>query len=369
MHSPSWPTQLGYRNVIFGLERIITLLAKLGNPESKIPNILHITGTNGKGSTTSFIKAILEGNGYSVNRYTSPHLVDFNERIEICGEPISDNYLNELSHRCKLANGDSQITYFEGITAMAFLAFSEHPADYTIIEVGCGGRFDATNAIPPPLACIFTPISLDHTNWLGDTVNQIAEEKKGIIKEGSLVISSPRNKDLIDAIYSKDISTLTPKLLGAYQLHNLALAEKVIETILPNLIVTQEVVDKTKWLGRMQQLSPELFVDGSHNPDGANAILEFVDSDTILIIAMGREKSAKEFIEILATKKPKFCFVDFDSEVPFFKKEELAQIVSGTIYDSWESALKDNKAAKKIIITGSLYLAGEVLSKKQVKKS
>ncbi|MCB1328542.1 MAG: bifunctional folylpolyglutamate synthase/dihydrofolate synthase, partial [Maritimibacter sp.] len=174
------------------LDRVWRLLEALDHPEKRLPPVIHIAGTNGKGSTQAMIRAGLEGAGQSVHAYTSPHLARFHERIRLAGELITEDHLTEVLDRCYAANGGGSITYFEITTAAAFLAFAETPADWTLLEVGLGGRLDATNVVDRPALTIITPISIDHTQFLGDTLAAIAGEKAGIIKPGVPVVVGPQ---------------------------------------------------------------------------------------------------------------------------------------------------------------------------------
>ncbi len=203
MKLPFWPNPLGYRNIDLGLTRVYDLLARLDNPHLKLPPIIHISGTNGKGSTLAFLRAIFYENGYNLHTYTSPHLVEFNERIVINNKNISDELLNECLQACKTAcelEPQISITYFEAITVAAFLAFSGVGADILLLETGMGGRLDATNAIVDNLLSIITPIGLDHTEFLGDNITKIAYEKAGIIKKNSLVIVSKQENEALEVI-------------------------------------------------------------------------------------------------------------------------------------------------------------------------
>ena len=214
MKFPEWPLHSTINKSILGLDRIQKLLDILGNPEKKLPPVFHIAGTNGKGSTSAFIKYILEDAGYKVHRYTSPHLVEFNERIEISGKKVTDEYYNELAQECKFAveKYNLDVTYFEIITTIAFMAFVRNEADATILEVGMGGRLDATNVVDNQLVSIITPISLDHTETLGDTLEKIAMEKFGIVKKTIMLLYL--NKLKVLKIYCiKILRNLVVKLL------------------------------------------------------------------------------------------------------------------------------------------------------------
>ncbi len=191
MKMPLWPNPSGYRDIELGLSRVFALLERLENPHLKLPATIHLAGTNGKGSTLSFLRAIFAESGLKIHSYTSPHLVNFNERIVLDGAEISDEFLNEILRECKKAaeiSPEIKVTFFEGITVAAFLAFSRVKADILLLETGMGGRLDATNVLPEVLCSIITPIALDHQEFLGKTLAKIAFEKGGIIKKNSAVV-------------------------------------------------------------------------------------------------------------------------------------------------------------------------------------
>ena len=190
MHLHFWPNPSGYRDIELGLSRVFDLLARVGNPHLKLPPTIHLAGTNGKGSTLSFLRTIFAESGLKIHTYTSPHLVNFNERIVLNGSEISDNFLNEILSECKEAAEifpEIKVTFFEGITVAAFLAFSRVEADLLLLETGMGGRLDATNVLPKILCSIITPIAFDHQDFLGKTLAKIAFEKGGIIKKNCQV--------------------------------------------------------------------------------------------------------------------------------------------------------------------------------------
>ena len=197
---PHWPKPLGKRPINYNLDNICELLRRLGNPEKNIPPVVHVAGTNGKGSTIAFIKKVLIESGYKVHVYNSPHLVYFNERIILANEYIKNSYLHSILEECRSVSDDMHITFFEGTTAAAFLAFSRVDADITILETGMGGRLDATNVIEKPMLTIITPISLDHQEFLGDSIAQIATEKAGIMKHDCTCIISEQLKDAKDVL-------------------------------------------------------------------------------------------------------------------------------------------------------------------------
>ncbi|HJP55039.1 MAG TPA: hypothetical protein QF556_10195, partial [Rhodospirillales bacterium] len=188
-------TRLHPKLIDLSLGRIETLLGRLGHPQRRLPAVVHVAGTNGKGSVIAFLRAFLEAAGHRVHVYTSPHLVRFNERIRLAGELISDTELITMLEECETANGGDPITFFEITTAAAFLAFSRHPADLLLLETGLGGRLDATSVVERPALTVLTPISLDHQQYLGDRLEKIAGEKAGILKAGvACVVASQQRK-------------------------------------------------------------------------------------------------------------------------------------------------------------------------------
>ncbi len=349
-----WPEYSNDGKAKLGLDEMIKLLNKIGNPQEKIPPIFHIAGTNGKGSTTSFIKYILEAEGYKVHRFTSPHLIDVNERIEISSNIITDDYLNELSKECKflVEKYDINLSYFEGQMFIAFLAFLRNPAIATILEVGLGGRLDATNVIKNPLVSVITSLSYDHTKILGDTIDRIAFEKAGIIKNNGNVIVGKQNNEVIynffDIIakcrnvnlykYDKDWNIKKiedtfifygfgrelelPKLqlYGKHQIYN---AGNAIAAILSQnkIKVSNKAIicglKNTEWPGRLQNIKNtklgqflpkdfELWLDGAHNEGGATIINDWIDEEnkkekmpTFVIIGMLSRKNSYDFIDKL----------------------------------------------------------------------
>ena len=353
MKLPTWPDP-NNKSSHFGLERILTLLEKLGNPQDKMKNVFHIAGTNGKGSTTAFLKAILEANGYTTNRDTSPHLVEFNERIELKGQKITDNYYNELSKEVReiVEKNNLEITYFEAITAVGFLAFSRNNADANIIEVGCGGRLDSTNVFKNPLVDIITTISYDHMAILGDTLEKIAPEKWGIVKPNTPVVLGylnekiknlyrEQNKEFNNKLYffgedykiniidnnnfefiygDKKMLLPTPSLKGEHQIRNASCA--IMALLSQNkLKITEEAIKRGLtncfWPARLQNLKNtklsqylpdnyELYLDGAHNEDGARVLSKWLEDEnkidqkeTIMILSILERKDSKTYLNNL----------------------------------------------------------------------
>lgn len=217
IYMPHWPKPLGSRPKDFSLDRIKSFLNKLGNPEKKMPPIIHIAGTNGKGSTLAFIRHIMQAAGYKVHAYTSPHLVNFNERIVIAGSYIDDNELYSLLEECRAVIAEQPITLFEAATIAAFLAFSRHKADITLVEVGMGGRLDATNVIDSPILTIITSIALDHMEYLGPTIEIIAGEKAGIMKPNVPCVIAPQEKSIMNTLEYHAINKKSPLYRGGFE--------------------------------------------------------------------------------------------------------------------------------------------------------
>lgn len=409
------------------LGRITVLLAKLGNPHHSIPPAFHIAGTNGKGSTAAFLRAIVEAAGKTVHVHTSPHLVSWTERYRLGapggGHLVSDAVLEEVVNRVAEANGGKPITVFEIMSAVGFVLFSEHPADYTILEVGLGGRFDATNVIEKPAVSVITPIDLDHMLHLGDTVEKIAFEKAGIIKPGRPVVvagqqdaaldvirarASELNAPLIAArqdfdwyeqagrwVYQDENGLLDlplPRLKGAYQLANAATATAAARVVLPGLenSVFEQAMETVQWPGRFERLPegrlaealpgkmPEIWIDGGHNPQAAAMLVSELGKlqardgkKCCLLTGMLTTKEPAEFLAGFRGLAEFVVTVPVPDSEAGFPPEELARIASdcglpaqsaGSIEDGLRicaERVQDEPA--RILICGSLYLIGEVL--------
>ena len=342
------------KRIDLSLERIERLLETLGNPERKLPPVFHIAGTNGKGSVCAILRAILEAAGHRVHAYTSPHLVRFNERIRLSGGLIKNDALIEILEECEAANGGQQISFFEITTAAAFLAFSRQPADACILEVGLGGRLDATNVIDKPLVSVITPVHFDHISFLGRTLGEIAGEKAGIIKSGVPVIvgtqPAPAKRVIISKaieakvphfccwhewkiekegngndrlIYSDKRGQLAlpwPRLRGEHQAQNAGTAVAALRhqrrLRIPSAAY-RAGFDWARWPARLQDLSeapiaatlPEgsrVFLDGGHNAAAAKALKRYLaqekehDQNLYLVVGMMKEKDAKGFLRPFA---------------------------------------------------------------------
>lgn len=410
-----------------GLDRIERLLAALGDPQRRLPPVIHVAGTNGKGSTVAFCRAILEAAGKTCHVYTSPHLVRFNERIRIGapggGRLVADDVVAEAILAAERANAGQPITFFELATVAAFRLFADNPADYTILEVGLGGRLDATNAIPAPLVSVITSISVDHEKFLGDTVEKIAFEKAGIIKRGAAAVSSPQSAEVEDVlrrraaregvhlrmggqdwtvgeengrlVYQDEAGLLdlaTPRLLGAHQYLNAGTAIAALRAAgiaLPTAAISRglETVD---WPARMQRLAPgplvalappgsEVWLDGGHNP-GAGAVVaevvagleDRVQRPFFIVAGMLRTKDPVGFFRPFQGLARHVFTVPIQGGHESRTPEELAGLagaagLSAEPVASVETALgllaRDWRfePAPRILICGSLYLAGEVL--------
>ena len=387
---PSWPNFVDFREIDLGLDRVFHLLDKLGNPQLDIANIIHIAGTNGKGSTIAFLRAFLESSGYSVNIYTSPHLVHFNERIRIKGELIGDEYLDELGQKCsKICEKEGiRPTFFEGTTILAILAFAENKADFNIFEVGMGGRLDATNVFDKKLASIITPISYDHQEFLGNSLERIAYEKAGIIQQNDTVFIANQEevvrRKIIDVsnkhrakIYEikEDIIPL-PKnigLFGDHQKENFLLAANVFLTVIKNRDLPNNFISKINWSGRLQKLAKnhklqdrEIFLDGGHNMHAANAIARWVSDNNIdyMIIGMNKTKNLKEYLDIISKTKVEILFTEMTIFQDCYKLEDIKEVPNiKQGFRNFYDAILYTTENSKILICGSLFLAGEVLEK------
>lgn len=408
LNNPSLP------GIDLSLERVRVLLKALGNPEAKLPPVIHFAGTNGKGSTLAFLRAIYGAAGYRVHVYTSPHLVRFNERIVLAGAEISDDYLLQVLMRVQQAVRDIPVTFFEATTAAAFLAFSEHTADVVLLETGMGGRLDATNVVTTPIATILTPIAYDHKEFLGETLAEIATEKAGILKRDVLCFCGaqlPEAREVIKRTarafgvqlllhgreWSYDVadagfmlhsgavrySLPKPALVGAHQYHNAALAV-VVATALEQLPVDAAALAKgitsAHWPARLQLLSQgplveawdrEVYLDGGHNAHAAAMLAEWMKGQAkpvTLVLGMMARKDAAAFIAPLVPYVVR-CFTVPISGGACYAPEDLAALArAGGVAEVTPVSSLDALAALyapategPLLIAGSLFLAGDVL--------
>ena len=415
------------KRIDLSLDRIERLLAALDHPERKLPPVIHVAGTNGKGSTIAFMRAILEAAGKRVHVYSSPHLVRFNERYRLgrpgAGVLVSDQELSAALEECERANAGAPITVFEITTAVGLVLFARHPADVLLLEVGLGGRLDATNVVEHPLATVITRIAIDHTDFLGDTLEKIANEKAGILKRGTPAIVAAQARDALAAIerqaaklnallkiagedwtateergrlvYQDEAGLLdlpAPKLYGRHQFENAGLAIAALRAIKPFKIAPaayEAGMVKADWPARLQRLAAgrlvelipagsELWLDGGHNPDGGRAIAaaladleERVSRPLVLIVGMLASKDCAGFLSNFTGLARRMIAVP----VPGAEKGLTAEAVAdaaraiglpATSRDNLDEALDaarklDLDPPPRILITGSLYLAGDVL--------
>jgi len=408
------------------LGRMLPLLERLGNPQRKVPPVIHVTGTNGKGSTIAFLRAMLEAAGKRVHVYTSPYLVRVNENFRLGGPGggvlVSDAELADALAECKTANGDTPITLFELETAAAFVLFARHPADMLLLEVGLGGRLDATNVIDRPLASIVTPVSMDHAEFLGDTLEKIAGEKAGIFRKGVPAVIAPQTSAISAVlerhaekaraplhvagqhwhanvengrlVYSDEQGLFDlppPKLFGRHQFDNAGTAIAALRAAgvrVPIKAVEQGLM-RAEWPARLQRLATgplaarapagaEIWLDGGHNADGGRAIAaalgdleERVSRPLVLVVGMLANKDRDGFLRNFTGLVRRVFGVRINREngAPAGDIAAAAQS-AGMPADAVES-IEDALAAiarlgfdpsPRILITGSLYLAGEVLA-------
>ena len=396
------------------LDRVWRLLDTLGNPQERLPPVIHLAGTNGKGSTQAMIRAGLEAGGSRVHAYTSPHLARFHERIRLAGDLIDEAALTDVLDRCYRANGPDPITYFEITTVAALLAFTEIPADYTLLEVGLGGRLDATNVIAQPALTIITPVDLDHQQFLGETIAAIAGEKAGIIKRGVPCVVGPQHEagmDVIEAraealgapllaygqhwhvsnerdrlIYHDENGLLDlplPKLQGPHQLMNAGAAITALRALKKDEPACEAAVTRAYWPARMEKLThgalvdlaapAELWLDGGHNPAAGQALAETLRRQpprpTHLICGMLNTKDVGGFLQPLAGVADTLTAVPVPGEAATIpaaqtaaeaQKADLTARVADDVQTAIAAIVADAPNAR-IMICGSLYLAGHVM--------
>lgn len=428
MRIPPWPDFKGYRNIELGLIRVYDLLDRLGNPQNNLPPTIHIAGTNGKGSTLSFLRQIFTEAGYSTHIYTSPHLVNFNERIVLAGAEISDDFLSKCLLECKKAAEKSpkiEVTFFEGITAAAFLAFSKVKADVLLLETGMGGRLDATNILPKVLCSIITPIAFDHTDFLGKTLQKIAFEKAGIIKKNCPVIIGKQRKSALETIvkqalsknseikifnqdwkikknkssflfsgFGKEFKLPLPSLSGDHQIENASVAIATILSQKKFKITKNHIksaLTKTFWQARLQKITSgkffkilpknyQLYLDGSHNLQGSTTIKKFLkskkDQEIFVIFSMLQDKNCEGFLQKISPEINQLIALEIPNEAKSYKKEEIVKIAkklqiksisANNFNEAFSKILSVNKTGKDaiILVCGSLYLAGSFLEQNQ----
>lgn len=410
------------------LGRMRDLLEKLGRPQDRLPPVIHVAGTNGKGSTIAFMRAMLEADGAAVHVYTSPHLVRFHERIRL-GRPEGGRYVDEerlvdAFRECERVNNGAPITVFEITTAAGLLLFAQEPADVLLLEVGLGGRFDATNVVDQPAATVITPVSMDHAEYLGDTVLKIAAEKAGILKRASpaiLAIQDPEPMAVLETVAERvgagpvlvggqdftvreeagrlvyeDARRLLdlplPRLSGRHQHVNAATAIAALGAAGWSRLPTSAIergLTQADWPGRLQRLSRgrlptlipdgvELWLDGGHNPDGGRVLSaamaereEEASAPLVMIVGMLGTKDAGGFLRHFLGLARWVIAVPINTQMAARPAEEVASIardvgLPADAAPSIEAALamvgeRSYERPPRILITGSLYLAGDVL--------
>ncbi|MEO1249599.1 MAG: folylpolyglutamate synthase/dihydrofolate synthase family protein, partial [Pseudomonadota bacterium] len=403
-----------------GLPRILRFLDVLGRPQDRVPPTIHVAGTNGKGSSLAFMRAILEASGVSVHAFTSPHLVRFNERIRLAGKLIEDDFLADLLDRCEAANQGQDITYFEITTSAAFLGFAETPADFLLLETGLGGRLDATNVVDKPLGCLITSISYDHQRFLGQSIGRIAWEKAGIIKPGVPVIIAPQEfPDAVEVLLQKaaDVGApalchgrdwvveeceggfvierdgqteryQAPNLEGRHQIDNAAGAIVTLQTAASAQATPANIsagLAGASWPARLQPLPDmardhglppgwALWLDGGHNSGAARALTAWAaerDRPFYLVVGILQRKDVKGFLEPFSGNTGGVVAIPVPSSTPSVEPVELVRTAKQVGIDDAHQADGVEEALKvlvegtnppgDIVICGSLYLAGAVL--------
>ena len=394
------------RLIDLSLERLRALLVKLGNPEQRLPPIVHVAGTNGKGSACAFLRAMGEAAGMRVHVYTSPHLVRFNERIRIAGELVADDALTAAMEEIERVNAGAAITVFEVITAAAFHLFAATPADLCVLEVGLGGRGDATNVIPPPAACAITSISLDHRELLGSTLEAIAREKAGIMKQnvpvaiglqpnavldeeaarfGAKLLKRGRDWSIADGRFQDAngaIDLPPPSLPGAHQLDNAGIAIAALRASglgVPDQAIAAGIAS-AEWPARLQCLTGrlaaalprdwELWLDGGHNPGGGEALAAHLrtwnDRPVHIVVGMKQAKDTAEFLRPLIPRATTLWAVAEPGQHNALPVEAIVAASGGVarpgplVLDALRQLPREGGPAR-VLICGSLYLAGEIL--------
>jgi len=407
------------KKIDLSLDRIERLLHALGNPQNRLPPVIHVAGTNGKGSTVATMRACLEAAGYRVHAYTSPHLVRFHERIRLAGALIDEEELIALIEECERANDEAPITFFEITTAAAFLAFARVPADVVLLETGLGGRLDATNLVNCPAVTAITPVSLDHQAFLGDTIAAIAGEKAGILKPGVAAVIGPQEPEAERVIEDRaaaiaaplyrwerewrctpggtgmryegegwDLDLPLPSLRGAHQIANagtaLACLERLVGFALPEATLA-EGLRQIEWPARLQRLTRgplaahlgpdwELWLDGGHNPSAglvlAEVAAEWRDRPLFLVTGMLNTKDGAGFLAPLAHYARRLYAVVIPGEENALPAAEIAGAARHVGIEACEAISVDaaireiatRAPAGRVLICGSLHLAGCVLA-------
>ncbi len=416
-------TRLHPKIIDLSLGRVERLLARLGHPERALPPVVHVAGTNGKGSVIAYLAAMLQAAGRTAHAYVSPHLVRFHERIALAGRPIAEDRLSAILAECEDVNGGEPITFFEITTAAAMLAFSRTPGDVLLLETGLGGRLDATNVVDRPQLCVITPVSIDHVQYLGDDLAGIAAEKAGILKPGVPAVIGPQPAVALGAIraraehvqsplyafgegwtfedrddglrYRDDEGSLTlpkPHLLGAHQVANAAIAvaaARRLGDLGPGEAAIRRGLSEARWPARLQRLSRgpladlaarqgggwEVWLDGGHNAAAGQALAETAarwrDRPLYLIYGMLNTKAAQDFLRPLGPHAAALHAIAIPGvEASLSAAEAAAEAAAAglsartadTVAAALGAILEGAPAPGRVLICGSLYLAGHVLA-------
>ncbi|XWO14325.1 Folylpolyglutamate synthase [Candidatus Hepatincola sp. Pdp] len=400
--------------VDLSLTRISKFLNSLDSPQDKLKNVIHIAGTNGKGSTLSFLRSILEHHGYSVNTFTSPHLIDYKERFYLHGKYVTEEQINKTVSYFKTIPSYQELTPFEAIAALGFQLFYDYPADYTILETGLGGRLDATNVVKSPILNIISKIGFDHQKFLGNSLAKIAFEKAGIIKKGAVVVSDYQDPEVVTVLEQvalnnkakfitggKDYQVIqgslqfqtqtfnlqTLSLLGKHQHYNaaLAIASLLQLNIMLNPPAVLTALQNTKWAGRLQEVTnlygipnnnSTIFLDGAHNQLGGQALYEFIANyitqkqiqSVHIVFGMLKTKNLADFLQCLqglqltlypVTIKDSNAYEPLD----IIKVANTYNINTNNQQNIQQSLefINRQEGKKLIIICGSLYLLGQIM--------
>lgn len=418
------------KSIDLSLDRVYRLLEKVGSPHEKLPPVVHVAGTNGKGSVLAFLQAILLAHGKRVQRFTSPHLVRFHERINLSHNgatlPISEADLQGFLTRVRDANGGEPITFFEITAVAALLAFSENGADFCLLETGLGGRLDATNVVASPALCLITPIAFDHERFLGNELGKIAFEKAGILKAGVPAIIGPQTEKVLDVLQHEAAKRPAPlfirgvdydifcqrgnmiystpdlvldlplprKLLGRHQIENAGLAIAAAQKLLADQLVPDAVAEAlliAEWPARMQRLQAdvfsdflfdddELWLDGGHNPAAgqvlAEVIADFEEKSARplhLIVGMMAGKDVRGFLRQFHGLAAQVIAVPIPDEEGAMRPDHLADLAlemgfeadhASSLDEALQMSASGRHEAARLLICGSLYLAGHVLGHK-----